>query len=76
VGLAMYDQTAEISLKGLVNGFTGLIASALTLVNTIPAHMSDIAGLNVIKSIRRSLAQEDFDKIEITSGLYPLIATS
>jgi hypothetical protein len=36
VGLAMYDQTLEISLKGLVNGFTGLIASALTLVNTIP----------------------------------------
>ena len=73
VGLALYDQTAEVSLKGLVDGFDSKIATTLALSNAIPAHITVSAGTNVIKSIRRSLAQEDFEKLEATLGFYPLV---
>ena len=77
IGLAIYDGKVEVSLKGLIKGFTGYLGATLALANAAPNHLTEsgsIQGRNVTRGVRRGLAQEDFDKIDLTSKIYPLIA--
>ncbi len=76
VGVALYDELCTITLSALVSttsAFAGDIGAALTVTNTTPSHMSDTNGKIVTKSISRTHAIEDFNRVEITAMLYPLI---
>lgn len=74
IGLALYQEKAEIKLSGLVakdSSFNGKIGAALTLVNTIPDHLSTAGGMTILTQISRSLNNEDFEKIDLTATHYP-----
>lgn len=78
IGLALYQEKAEIKLSGLVKKtgpFAGKIGAALALTNAVPAHMQSSGGITVIKQISRALNNEDFEKIDITATNYPLVTS-
>jgi hypothetical protein len=78
IGLALYQEKAEIKLSGLVKktgAFAGKIGAALALTNAIPAHMQSSGGTMIIKQISRALNNEDFEKIDITATNYPLVTS-
>ncbi|TAF24206.1 MAG: hypothetical protein EAZ71_11560 [Verrucomicrobia bacterium] len=78
IGLALYQEKAEIKLSGLVKKtgpFAGKIGAALALTNAIPAHMQSSGGTTIIKQISRALNNEDFEKIDITATNYPLVTS-
>ena len=76
IGLALYQEKVEIKLSGLVaktTPFAGKIGAALTLANTMPAHLQASGGTTIIKQISRALNNEDFEKIDITATHYPTV---
>jgi hypothetical protein len=76
IGLALYQEKIEIKLSGLVkktSAFAGKIGAALSLTNTLPAHLQASGGTTIIKQINRALNNEDFEKIDITATNYPLV---
>jgi hypothetical protein len=78
IGLALYQEKIEIKLSGLVkktSAFSGKIGAALTLANTMPAHLQASGGTTIIKQINRALNNEDFEKIDITATNYPLVTS-
>jgi hypothetical protein len=78
IGLALYQEKAEIKLSGLVKKtgpFAGKIGAALALTNAVPAHMQSSGGTTIIKQISRTLNNEDFEKIDITATNYPLVTS-
>jgi len=78
IGLALYQEKAEIKLSGLVkktSPFAGKIGAALALTNAVPAHMQAGGGTTIIKQISRALNNEDFEKIDITATNYPLVVS-
>jgi hypothetical protein len=78
IGLALYQEKAEIKLSGLVKKtgpFAGKIGAALALTNAVPAHMQSSGGTTIIKQISRALNNEDFEKIDITATNYPLVTS-
>lgn len=78
IGLALYQEKAEIKLSGLVKKtgpFSGKIGAALALTNAVPAHMQASGGTTIIKQISRALNNEDFEKIDITATNYPLVVS-
>ena len=78
VGLALYQEKAEIKLSGLMkktSPFAGKIGAALALTNSLPAHMQASGGTTIIKQISRALNNEDFEKIDITATNYPLVTS-
>jgi hypothetical protein len=78
IGLALYQEKAEIKLSGLVKktgAFAGKIGAALALTNAVPAHMQSSGGTTIIKQISRALNNEDFEKIDITATNYPLVSS-
>ncbi len=78
VGLALYQEKVEIKLSGLVkktSPFAGKIGAALTLANTMPAHLQGTGGTTIIKQINRALNNEDFEKIDITATHYPTVVS-
>jgi hypothetical protein len=78
IGLAFYQEKVEIKLSGLVkktSAFSGKIGLALSLTNSIPAHLQSSGGTTIIKQISRSLNNEDFEKIDITATHYPTVTS-
>jgi hypothetical protein len=78
IGLALYQEKAEIKLSGLVkktSPFAGKIGAALALTNAVPVHMQASGGTTIIKQISRALNNEDFEKIDITATNYPLVVS-
>jgi hypothetical protein len=78
IGLALYQEKAEIKLSGLVKKtgpFAGKIGAALALTNAVPSHMQSSGGTTIIKQISRALNNEDFEKIDITATNYPLVTS-
>lgn len=76
IGLALYQEKVEIKLSGLVkktSPFAGKIGAALTLANSMPAHLQASGGTTVVKQINRALNNEDFEKIDITATHYPTV---
>lgn len=79
-GFVFYDEMVNISLKGEVptaTPFSGTLTGTLTLANAVPNHLKGgvTGGSVIIKSgLKRSLAYEDFQKIEIPAQYVPLIA--
>jgi hypothetical protein len=79
IGLALYQEKAEIKLSGLVKKagpFAGKIGAALAIANAIPQHMQSSGGVTIIKQISRNLNNEDFEKIDITATNYPMVSSS
>jgi hypothetical protein len=79
IGLSLYQEMAEIKLSGLVakdSPFNGKIGVALTLSNTVPAHLNQSGGMTIITQISRSLNNEDFEKIDVTAKHYPHVTGS
>ena len=78
IGLSLYQEKCEIKLSGLVkktSPFSGKIGAALTLANTMPAHLQGTGGTTIIKQINRALNNEDFEKIDITATHYPTVTS-
>jgi hypothetical protein len=79
IGLALYQEKVEIKLSGLVaktSPFSGKIGAALTLANSVPAHLqANSGGTTIIKQISRALNNEDFEKIDITATHYPTVSS-
>ena len=79
IGFAFYQEKVEIKLSGLAkktSTFSGKIGLALSLTNSIPAHLQSSGGTTIIKQISRSLNNEDFEKIDITATHYPTVTSS
>ena len=77
-GLALYQSKVEVKISGLItktSPFSGKLATALTLANAIPAHLTPTGGSTIITQISRSLNNEDFEKIDITATHYPFVVT-
>jgi hypothetical protein len=75
-GLAFYQPKVEIKISGLISktsAFSGKLATVLVLANAIPAHLTPTGGTTVVTQISRSLANEDFEKIDITATHYPFV---
>ena len=78
IGLALYKEKADIKLSGYVaktSSFSGKIGTALTLANTVPAHLSTTGGTTIITQVSRSLNNEDFEKIDISAVHYPYVTS-
>ncbi|MCP5535386.1 MAG: hypothetical protein H7A51_04030 [Akkermansiaceae bacterium] len=76
IGLALYQEMAEVKLSGLVSmdtPFSGKVGAALTLANTVPSHLNGSGGTTIVNQISRSLNNEDFEKIDITAKYYPFV---
>ena len=79
IGLALYQEMAEVKLSGLIakdSPFNGKVGAALTLANSVPAHLTQTGGTTIITQISRSLNNEDFEKIDITAKHYPHVTGS
>ena len=77
-GLALYQSKVEVKMSGLVAKtapFSAKIGTVLVLANAIPAHLTPTGGSTIIQQIRRSLNNEDFEKIDITATHYPFVVT-
>lgn len=79
LGYSFYDEMVECSLKGLAtssSAFAGKLTANLSLANAIPAHLQSAVtgGRNLIRSVKKSLAIEDFVKFDIGSRYCPLIS--
>jgi hypothetical protein len=77
IGLALYQEKAEVKLSGLVaknSPFSGKIGTALTLANSVPAHLQQSGGMTVLMQVNRSLNSEDFEKIDLTATHYPYLS--
>lgn len=79
IGYSFYDEMVEVSLKGLeasTSGFSGKLTATLALANAIPEHLHGAVtgGRNIIRSIKKSLNQEDMVKFDVSSRYCPLIA--
>lgn len=81
-GLVFYNETVSCALKGEVpttSPFSGKIMGSLSLAAAIPAHhQATITGARnvIMPGLKRSLSREDFEKIDIPSKIFPLIAAS
>lgn len=77
VGLSHYQPKIEIKFSGYVkktDGFSAKISSALVLANDIPDHLATSGGgTTIITGISRSLANEDFEKIDVNATHYPFV---
>ena len=81
IGLSLYQEMIEIKFSGLVaktDPFTGKIGTTLVLENDIPDHLqtTNSGGTTIITGISRSLANEDFEKIDVTAKHYPFVTVS
>ena len=79
IGAAFYRGTVDVKISGLVaktSAFSGKIGAALTLANTMPAHLQTSGGTTVLQQVTRSLSCEDFEKIDISATHYPAIAAA
>lgn len=81
MGYVFYDEMVECSLKGLATAatpFAGKLTANLALANAIPSHLQGAVtgGKNLIRSIKKSLAIEDFVKFDIGSRYCPLISAT
>ena len=79
IGAAFYRGTVDVKISGLVaktSAFSGKIGAALTLANTMPAHLQASGGTTVLQQVTRSLNCEDFEKIDIAATHYPAIASA
>ena len=77
-GIVFYQPKVEVKISGLItktSPFSGKLATALTLANAIPAHLTPTGGSTIITQISRSLNNEDFEKIDITATHYPFVTT-
>jgi hypothetical protein len=75
-GISFYQPKVEIKISGLISktsAFSGKLATVLVLANAIPAHLTPTGGTTIITQISRSLANEDFEKIDITATHYPFV---
>jgi len=78
VGVAFYQGKVDVKISGLVaktSAFSGKIGAALTLANTMPAHLQASGGTTVLQQVTRSLNCEDFEKIDIAATHYPAVST-
>lgn len=82
VGMALYGDRLAMTIRGLATSsspFDSRMAATLTAANTYSDHfraaVTTSFGRNVIESVRRSLAIEDFVQFEVGSTLYPLMST-
>ena len=76
VGVAFYQGKVDVKISGLVaktSAFSGKIGAALTLANTMPAHLQASGGTTVLQQVTRSLSNEDFEKIDISATHYPAV---
>ena len=76
VGVAFYQGKVDVKISGLVaktSAFSGKIGAALTLANTMPAHLQASGGTTVLQQVTRSLNCEDFEKIDIAATHYPAV---
>lgn len=79
IGMALYQDKIDIKLSGLVakeSSFNGKVGAALTLANSIPAHLQSSGGTTIIMQLNRSLNNEDFEKIDVTATNYPHVTGS
>ena len=81
VGAAMYGDRLGLTIRGLATSaspFDSRMAATLTLANTYSDHFRAATttsyGRNVIQTVRRSLAIEDFHQFEVGSTLFPLMS--
>jgi len=79
MGYSFYDEMVETALKGLATSatpFSGTLTGSLALANAIPDHLvgAVTGGRNLIRSVKKALAIEDFVKFDIGSRYCPLIA--
>jgi hypothetical protein len=79
VGLAVYNEKIAISISGYVMASTTptqKVGSVITLTNTVAlTHLQATTGKIVCENVKRARANEDFERIDITATLYPLITT-
>ncbi len=78
IGLSFYRPKADVKMSGLVaktSAFSTKIGVALTLANTMPAHLPASGGTTVLQQVTRSLSNEDFEKIDIAATHYPAVAS-
>ena len=78
-GIVFYQQKVEVKLSGLVpktSPFNGKLGAVLALSNAIPDHLGIAGGTTIIMQINRTLANEDFEKIDVTAVHYPYLAAA
>lgn len=78
IGAAFYRGTVDVKISGLVaktSAFSTKIGAALTLANTMPAHLQASGGTTVLMQVSRSLNAEDFEKIDLTAVHYPAVSS-
>ena len=80
IGIAFYQEKVEVKLSGLVSKtspFSGKISAALALANAIPAHLQkSTGGTTILTQLSRSMAHEDFEKIDLTATHYPYLTVA
>lgn len=79
IGGSYWGEKVEVKVTGLVaktSPFSAKLATVMSLGNAIPAHLqTSTGGLTVIRGIGRTLANEDFEKIEISATHFPLFTS-
>ena len=77
VGLSVYNEKIAINMSGYVmlsTTPTQQVGDVITLTNTlILTHIQGTTGKVVCEGVKRSRANEDFEKIDVTATLYPLL---
>jgi hypothetical protein len=81
IGYSFYDEMVETSIKGLATStspFAGTLGANLAMSNAIPDHLQGTVtgGQNLIRSVKKSLAIEDFVRFETMARYCPLITGS
>lgn len=85
VGLTLYNESVGVSLNGRVpktSGFSGTLASSLTLGNTLTGGVSGSylkggtsSGLTIVDSIDIDMSNEDYQKIKVNATNWPNLAS-
>ena len=81
VGVTFLNETVEVKLDATLpttSAFSGTLASALTLANSIPDHLKGSAtgGSLLIDEVEVSLDAEDYKTISIQATYWPNIASA